>query len=172
MVNVPIGSWVVSYWSDKSGTTTAWTPDASVTTRLGACGADGGRICSALADCGGPLPAGAYGNIAATTNAASDTATMWSFVLAAADGPPANQAPTADFAVACTLLDCAFDSSASADSTARSCPTPGTSAMVPRRPLANPRTHTALRASYDVTLTVTDNEGATDDLTTTVEVAG
>ena len=68
---------------------------ASVTTRRTACGADGGRICSALADSGAALPPGPYGNIEATTNAPSDKATMWSFVLRTLDGRPAAQ-PAAD----------------------------------------------------------------------------
>ena len=52
---------MVSYWADKSATTTAWTPEASV--RAGAaCGATPGRICSALAD-SGPVLAGTNGPV-------------------------------------------------------------------------------------------------------------
>ena len=39
------GSWVVSYWTDKSaGTTTAWTPPASVTVRASSYGTGGGAM--------------------------------------------------------------------------------------------------------------------------------
>ena len=83
-VSAPAGAWVLSYWSDKSSTTTTWTPAGTVVTRGVVCGADGGRICSALADSGAPVAAGTYGPVTATTNAASNAATLWSIVL-----PPA-----------------------------------------------------------------------------------
>ena len=56
-VTVPEGAWVVSYWADKSSTTTTWTPAGSVAGRQVLCGADSGRICSLLAD-SGACPAG------------------------------------------------------------------------------------------------------------------
>ena len=83
-VTATAGSWVLSAWADKSSTTTTWTPAGTVVTRANTCAADGGRICSALADSGGPVPAGTYGPVSATTNAASNAATLWSIVL-----PPA-----------------------------------------------------------------------------------
>ena len=66
LVNAPPGSWLVSYWADKSSTTTAWTPEAAVTTRRASCAADGGRICSALADSAGAVPSGPNGNVTAS----------------------------------------------------------------------------------------------------------
>jgi PKD repeat protein len=83
-VTAPAGSWVVSYWADKSTNTTLWTAEASVATRQAACSADAGHICSAFADSGQPVPAGTYGNISASTNAPSDAAAMWSIVLPSA----------------------------------------------------------------------------------------
>jgi PKD repeat protein len=82
-VAVPTGAWVVSYWADKSSTTTAWTPEASVAARSAACAASSGRVCSVFAD-SGPVLAGTNGHVVATTNAASAAATTWSIVLAAA----------------------------------------------------------------------------------------
>ncbi len=55
VVPASLGDWVVSYWADKSSTTTAWTPASTVTARRAACAADGGRVCSVLADSGAPF---------------------------------------------------------------------------------------------------------------------
>ena len=169
-VDVPIGSWVASYWSDKSATTTAWTPPASVTTRVAGCNADGGRICSALADSAGPLPGLPYGHIAATTNAASDQAAMWSFVVAPETG--GNQPPTADFSNTCTLLDCSFDGGSSSDTGGSIVAYEWDFGDGATSTIAAP-THTyAVAGSYDVTLTVTDNQGAVDSVTKTLVVEG
>lgn len=170
MVSVPVGSWVASYWSDKSSSTTAWSPESSVVTRQAGCNTGGGRICSALADTGGPWPPLPYGNIVGTINAPSDTAAMWSFVL-----PPAaegNQAPVASIGSSCTLLDCTFDGTGSedwdgsivaydwdfGDGSFSTDPAPVHSYATP--------------GNYDVTLTVTDDESATHTVTETVSVEG
>ena len=87
--DIPDGSWVVSYWADKSSTTTAWTPSGLVATRATGCGTSSARICSALADSAAKVPA-VYGSIAATVDAPSSAATMWSIVLPTA--PPAQPA--------------------------------------------------------------------------------
>ncbi len=171
IVSAAAGDWAVSYWADKSSTTTAWTPSASVTTRRAACGADGGRICSLLADSGAALPPGPYGDIEATTNAPSDMATMWSFVLRpSTGGPPPNQPPSADFSFDCTLLDCEFDSSGSVDldgtitSYAWDFDDGTTSDEAdPAHPYASP-------GSYDVELTVTDDDGDSDVVSASVDV--
>lgn len=78
-VTTPEGAWVVSYFADKSGSTTSWTVNA--TTRDNTCAPNAGRICSALADSGGPVPAGTRNGATATTNAASRMATAWSILL-------------------------------------------------------------------------------------------
>ncbi len=83
-VTAPAGSWVVSYWADKSSTTTLWTADGATTGRQVVCGADAGRVCSLLADSGQVVPAGPRAGAVATTNASSTKATAWSTAL-----PPA-----------------------------------------------------------------------------------
>ena len=142
-------------------------------TRRTACGADGGRVCSALADSGSALPPGPYGNLEATTNAPSDQATMWSFVLEpSTGGPPPNQPPTADFSFTCTLVDCDFDSSDSVDSDGTIASYAWDFGDGSTATEADPPHSYAAAGSYDVELTVTDDDGASDTVTTTVDVQG
>ncbi len=77
------GSWVVSSWSDKSSTTTAWTAPGGVTSRGVSVGTSGGRVTSLTADSGGTVPTGPYGGLTATTDAVS-RGLMWTIVLAPA----------------------------------------------------------------------------------------
>lgn len=81
-VNVPAaGDWLVSYWSDKSGTTTAWTAPDGVTTRGTSIGTGSGRVTSLAADSDGTVATGGRGGLTATTDAAS-RGFEWSLVLA------------------------------------------------------------------------------------------
>ena len=169
-VTTPAGSWAVSYWADRSGTTTAWTPSPAVTTRKAACNTDGGRICSLFADSAAALPASTYGAIPASTNAPSDTATMWTFALPVAAGPAPNQPPTSAFSSSCTYLDCAFDASASSDSDGALAAYSwdlgdGATASTP-----NPSHTYSVAGTYPVTLVVADDDGATSTLTHQVVV--
>ena len=75
------GSWVVTYWSDKSSVTGAWTAPGGVTTRGTSIGTGAGRVTSLVADSGGTVPTGTYGGLTATTDAASRALT-WTIVLA------------------------------------------------------------------------------------------
>lgn len=77
------GSWVVSYWADRSSTaSTDWTAPAGQTVRLESIGAGGGRIDSLSTDAGDQVPTGPYGGLTATTDTAGGRATMWTIVLA------------------------------------------------------------------------------------------
>jgi PKD repeat protein len=77
------GSWVVSYWSDKSSATTAWTAPVGVTARGTSIGSGSGRVTSLTADSGGTVPTGTYGPLTATTDASTRGLT-WTIVLAPA----------------------------------------------------------------------------------------
>jgi PKD repeat protein len=77
------GSWVVSFWADKSSSTTAWTLPATVAQRDQTIGINGGRVTAALADSGVPVPSGTYPAQTATVGAtASAKGAMISLVLA------------------------------------------------------------------------------------------
>ena len=53
------GSWVVSYWADKSSATTGWTLPAGQTQRSSSVGIGDGRITSVASDQNAPAPIGA-----------------------------------------------------------------------------------------------------------------
>ena len=78
------GRWVLSYWADKSSTTTAWTAPAGQTVRGTTIGTGTGRVTSLLTDANGPASAGTVGGLTASTDAAGTKATMLTIVLAPA----------------------------------------------------------------------------------------
>jgi hypothetical protein len=84
---VPDGAWAVSWWSEKSSTTTAWTSPAGVTPRDQAYGSGSGRYSELLADSGAPLPAGTYGPFTATADGTGSAAAAWTVVLPPAPAP-------------------------------------------------------------------------------------
>ena len=77
------GSWVVSYWADKSGTTAAWTAPRGTTTRHTYAGTGAGHVSELLTDSGGPVPVGAWTGLTATASSAALHATMATVVLRA-----------------------------------------------------------------------------------------
>ena len=163
------GTLAVSYWSDKSAATTSWTAPASQTVRHTSFGSGGGRVSALLTDPGSPGTLGSHGGITATANSASDKATMWTVLLAPAQ-PAGNQPPTADFEVSCTGLECDFDSTGSVDPDGTIATWAWNFGDGATDTEASP-THTFGSAdSYQVTLTVTDNNDATDTHTQTVTV--
>ncbi|HST64591.1 MAG TPA: PKD domain-containing protein [Mycobacteriales bacterium] len=78
------GSWVLSYWADKSGTTTAWTAPDGQTVRGVTIGTGTGRVTSLLTDANAAAAAGPAGGLTATTDAPGTKATMLTIVLAPA----------------------------------------------------------------------------------------
>jgi len=166
-VDAPAGSWVVSYWADKSTATTGFTLPSSVTGRAALCGNNAGHICSSLADSAGPVPTGQYGGLVATADSANATAVTASIVLRSVE---ANQAPTASFTFSCNGTDCAFDGSGSSDpdgqvvSYAWNFGDGGTATV------SKPGHDFLTTGTRDVTLTVTDDEGAQNSITKSVSV--
>ncbi|ACY96601.1 PKD domain-containing protein [Thermomonospora curvata] len=75
------GAWAISYWADKSSSTTEWTAPSGPTIRGTGVGSGGGRIMTLVGDTDGPVPTGSYGGLVATTDAAS-RGLMWTIILA------------------------------------------------------------------------------------------
>lgn len=78
---VESGSWLISYWADKSSATTRWVSTAGQTSRTGSTGTGGGHITAALADSAGPVAPGMRGALTATADAAGSRAVTFSVVL-------------------------------------------------------------------------------------------
>ena len=157
-VDAPAGSWVVSYWADKSAATTGFALPGSVTGRQALCGTGSGHVCSSLADSNGAVPTGQYGGLVATADTANGTATTWSIILRTIEP---NQAPTAAFTFTCDSAACDFDGTDSSDpdgyvvSYAWDFGDGGTATG------ATPSHDFVTSGTRDVTLTVTDDEGTT-----------
>ena len=76
------GSWVVSFWTDKSSSTTAWTVPAALSERDTLIGSGTSHLTGELADSGAPLASGNYPAQTASVGAtASGKAAMISLVL-------------------------------------------------------------------------------------------
>jgi PKD repeat protein len=164
-VTVPTdGSWVVSYWADKSSATTGWSLPASQVSRGAVAGIGTGRVTSVASDRGEAVPAGPDGALTATADSSSAKATMWSVVLKPANAP--NEAPVASFTTNCIRLACTVDGSTSfdpdgtVDSYAWDFGDGGTdTGATAAHTFASPGTHT-------ISLVVTDNLGLASSVAT------
>lgn len=76
------GSWVVSYWTDKSSATTGWAAPAGQTVRNLAIGTGSGYLTSLITDANAASSAGPGGGLTATSNQSSTKAVMLTIVLA------------------------------------------------------------------------------------------
>lgn len=75
------GDWVVSYWADKTATTTSWTLPAGLERRQHGAGTGAGHLSWQLADTNGPVSAGTVGGVASTANTATPNAVMATIVV-------------------------------------------------------------------------------------------
>jgi hypothetical protein len=80
-ISAPASATVVSLWSDKSTATSSWSAPVSVTTRDTAIGTGDGRYGALVADSGGPVTGGTYGNLTATADAVGTRGAMWTIAL-------------------------------------------------------------------------------------------
>jgi PKD repeat protein len=154
------GSYVVSYWTDKTSDTTGWTLPAGQTQRALALGTGPGRITSVASDLNAAAPTGASPARTATASFTSGKATMWTVVLLADQNANPNVAPVASFTATCPTATCTVDASASSDSA------PGTVASYAwdfgdgSTGTGVTQTHTyATGGSKTIRLVVTDNQG-------------
>ncbi|HZJ04278.1 MAG TPA: PKD domain-containing protein, partial [Nocardioidaceae bacterium] len=80
-VTVPAGSWLASFWADKSSNTN-WSTPGSVTRRADAYTSGGGSVTEAVADSNGPRT-GSVSGTTATTSSTSARGVNWSILLPA-----------------------------------------------------------------------------------------
>lgn len=165
-------SWVVSIWSEKGPGTPTWSIPNATTLRVDGYGTGGGSTSAVVADSDGPVSAGIVEGKTATTATQRGRSVSWSIALAAeTDAPPTNVAPVADFDSSCVELVCDFDASGSADSDGSIVSYSWDFGGGSTDSGQTAQNVYASDGSYDVTLTVTDDDGATDELTTTVNVS-
>jgi PKD repeat protein len=154
------GSYVVSYWADKTSGTTGWTLPAGQTQRSLALGTGTGRITSVASDPNAPAATGASPGVTATSTTSSRKATMWTVVLQADQESDTNVAPVASFTVNCPTATCTVDASGSSDTP------PGTITSY-EWDFGDGSTGTGMSTTHTyqtsgpktITLTVTDNQG-------------
>ncbi|MCW4466160.1 PKD domain-containing protein [Glutamicibacter sp. MNS18] len=172
VLNAQANSWLVSYWADKTANTSTWQlPSGKVARETGA-GTGAGHLSWMLADSNGSVSAGDAGGVVATANSASANAVMATVVLAGAPGSGGgpNAAPNAAFDWDCVFLACIFDGTDSSDPEGSlleyAWSVNGTDMAV-----GEIFSHGFTEAgTYEVTLTVTDPEGASDSQSYSVTV--
>ncbi|MGY2701895.1 PKD domain-containing protein [Nocardioides sp. HB32] len=156
------GSYVVSYWADKSSSlTTGWTTPSGQTQRSIALGTGAGRITSMTTDPGAPSAVGSSAGVTATAAVASAKATMWTVMLRPDPNADPNVAPVAAFTTSCPQATCTVDASTSTDTA------PGTIASYAwdfgdgATGTGRTTTHTyATSGTQTISLVVTDDQGA------------
>ncbi|MFV0460911.1 MAG: PKD domain-containing protein [Actinomycetales bacterium] len=80
VASVPDGAWVLSFWADRTSSTTDWAPPAGESSRAEAVTVGGGRVTSLLTDGGGPT-GGTHVGVTANANSATWKAVMVTIVL-------------------------------------------------------------------------------------------
>ncbi len=76
------GSWLVSYWSQKSSGTTTWTAPAGVAARTASAGTGKGNISALLGDSAGPVPTGTAAGRTASAGTADGRVVLFSVAVA------------------------------------------------------------------------------------------
>jgi len=163
------GDWVASWWTDKSAAVSAWTAPSGVTQRDASYDTGtSGRFSSLVADSGGPVAAGSYGGLTATTDTSSDKAIMWTIALQPGS---TNQSPVAAFTSSCDSSgSCSFDGSGSTDPDGTVASYAWDFGDSGSASTQKPNHAYASSGTYTVKLTVTDNGGATNTVSHQVTV--
>ncbi|MGE3587478.1 MAG: PKD domain-containing protein [Ilumatobacteraceae bacterium] len=163
------GSLVVSAWADKTSSGTGWSLPGSVASRATDVGSGGGRITAVVGD--SAASAGTWPGATATSSVAGSKAIAWSIVVppTGGGGGPGNVAPVASFTSSCSQLVCSFTST-STDSDGQVVSAVWNFGDGPGSSSSGAHTYAA-PGTYDVTLTVTDDDGAVDDVVVPVTVS-
>lgn len=74
-------AWVVSYWAEKTSTTTDWFPPAGQASRTETSGSGSGRLETLVVDSGGLAPGGAWAPQTATADSAGRKVNTFSVAL-------------------------------------------------------------------------------------------
>ena len=156
------GDWVVSYWSDKSSATTAWVAPDGVQARGSSIATGSGYVTSLLGDSGAAVPRGPVGGLTASTDAVSTRGINFTITLAPT---PPDQPPTAAFSPACTNQSCTFDAAGSSDPDGVITSYDWDFGDGQTGTGVSPQHSYGTPGSYNVTLTVTDDDGDTDSIT-------
>ncbi|MET0838371.1 MAG: PKD domain-containing protein, partial [Marmoricola sp.] len=166
-------SWLVSFWTDKSSTTTGWTGPAGQTQRSEGIATGSSHMSSLLTDSNAGVGTGTKGGLNATADSAAKGMTM-SILLGGGGTVAPNAAPTATITNAtCTGLACSFTGTSSTD--------PDNDTLTyswdfgdgtPASTSPSPSHTYAAAGSRTVTLTVNDGHGHTDTDTVTVNPSG
>jgi PKD repeat protein len=83
-VTAAAGNWVVSMWGDRSTATRTWTTPGTVAQRAASTDTGNLTMQAVVADSDGPVSAGSYPAVTATTDANTDRTVMWTIELDAA----------------------------------------------------------------------------------------
>ena len=166
------GGWRVSAWSAKTSASLTMTGPATEAERVRHVGSGSGNVSLLLTDSGAPVPAGPQGGLAADLSPAVDKATAWTVLLRPGVSSPApNAPPSAAFSHSCQDLTCSFDAAGSTD---------GDGVITSydwafeddARGSGVTASHSFPAAgTYPVTLTVTDDDGASASSSVLVTMA-
>ena len=166
------GDYAVSYWSDRSTAPRTWTAPVGASVRNASTDTGNPTFQALITDSNGAVPAGSYGGLTATTDANTDRAAMWTIILNVASGAPANNPPAAAFTSNCTGLSCSFNGMGSSDSDGTIASYAWNFGDTTTGSGVTPAAHVyGGNGTYSVTLTVTDNQGATNAVSHDVTVA-
>jgi hypothetical protein len=86
MAAAPV-DWVLSYWADKTASTTSWAAPAGVTVRQTGAGTGSGHLSWLVADSNGPLTGTRAGGLTAAADSATANAVMGTIVIRPAAAP-------------------------------------------------------------------------------------